>query len=605
PRQQDYIEKIKQSGQHLLGIINDILDFSKIESGKMELEQVEFDVRSLFVSTEKALAVRAGQKSLELVYDVDGEVPDVLMGDPGRLRQVLTNLLGNAIKFSDHGVIGLRMRLLSMTGRLAQVRIEVSDQGIGIPEDKLAHIFDAFTQADTSTTRKYGGTGLGLAISSQLVAAMGGKLDVESEVGVGSVFSFTVTFPVSEICAAENAPEALQGMSALIVDDNPTNRHLLVQLLEKWGMLPVEADSADEAVRMINWAQQQGAPYQLILLDAMMPDKDGFELAAELQQDAKTQSGPLMMLSSAGGREELQRCQELGISAYLTKPVDRDELLSVICKALDISRKVSAGSRAVTKSASQYAAEQRSLSVLLAEDNSVNQKLAITLLEKWGHNVALAHNGREALEKSRMQRFDVILMDLQMPEMGGIEVTQLIRADEQASGRHTPVFAMTANAMPEDRQRCLDAGMDDYIAKPLDSERLYAMLHGLASTGSATDDTPVNERVDYATALNKADGWVIETIGQAFLDDCERQMSEIAAAIESQNMELLMRGAHTLRGVVSNFNAKGVAAIAREIELLAEQGQLNQVDGLFDKLQGEMDMLKVALVEYLARLPGT
>ena len=601
--QREYLGMVKSSAGSLLSIINDILDFSKIESGKMELEQVCFDVRSLFCDAEKALAIRAGQKSLELVYDVDSAIPDGLMGDPGRLRQVLTNLLGNAIKFSEQGIVSLHMRLLGHTGSSIQVRIEVADQGIGIPADKIAHVFESFTQADTTTTRKYGGTGLGLAISSQLVAAMGGKLTVVSEVGLGSVFGFDVTFPIAVISTTVQAHTALDGVSALIVDDNATNRQLLMQLLTKWGMRPEQAENADQAMSLVNDALQRGQPYELILLDAMMPDKDGFELAAQLQHTVKMTRGAVMMLSSAGLHEDAQRCRDLGISSYLTKPVDQHDLLSAIRLALGITPENNLD--VYTNDASKHVPggreAKRSLSILLAEDNRVNQKLAITLLEKWGHSVVLAHNGLEAIEHARMQAFDLILMDLQMPEMGGIEATQSIRESEKSSGKHTPIFAMTANAMKEDRERCEAAGMDDYIAKPLNTEKLRAMLQGMLSASASMSSIPRSAGpFDYDAALRKADAWVIATIGQACLDDFERQMTEIATAIASGDPALLMRGVHTLRGVVGNFNAHGVEELARELERVAESKELSGAAELFVKLQCETERFKTALMAYLA-----
>ena len=601
--QREYLGMVKSSAGSLLSIINDILDFSKIESGKMSLEEVEFDVIELFSSAEKLLAVRAGEKSLELVYDVDGEVPDILMGDPGRLRQVLINLLGNAIKFSEHGIVSLCMRFLHRTEHSVRVRIEVTDQGIGIPAEKLAHIFEAFTQADTTTTRKYGGTGLGLAISSQLVATMGSKLTVASEVGLGSVFSFEVSFPVGVNSHVIPSQAGLDGMSALIVDDNATNRQLLKQLLKKWGMQAELAESADQATSLVDDALQRGKPYELMLLDAMMPDKDGFELAAQLQHASKMTRGAVMMLSSASLHEDAQRCRDMGIPSFLTKPIDRHDLLSAIRLALGIKPAMiqEVNANADSTSAHSGLGAKHSLSILLAEDNRVNQKLAITLLEKWGHSVVLANNGLEAIEHYRTQDFDLILMDLQMPEMGGIEATQIIRESEKSSGKHTPIFAMTANAMREDRERCVVAGMDDYIAKPLNTEQLFAKLQGMvAETASASSMPRIAGPFDYDAALRKADAWVIETIGQACLDDFDRQMKEIATAIESADPVLLLRGVHTLRGVVGNFNAHGVEELAREIERVAESQELSGAAELFVKLQGETELFKAALIAYLS-----
>ncbi|OGT18151.1 MAG: hypothetical protein A2522_09850 [Gallionellales bacterium RIFOXYD12_FULL_53_10] len=586
--QREYLNMVKSSADTLLNIINDILDFSKIESGKMELELVEFDVRNLFVSTEKTLAIRAAQKGIELLYDVDNAIPDLLVGDPGRLRQVLTNLLGNAIKFSEHGAITLRMKLLTQSVEGLCVRIEVADQGIGIPADKLAHIFEAFTQADTSTTRKYGGTGLGLAISSKLVAAMGGDLSVESQVGVGSVFGFTVTLPAAKNQLPEAVCDELAGLSVLIVDDNATNCQLLSQQIKRWGMRPIVAGSATEGIAMLREAQQENTPFDLLLLDAVMSDADGFDFATQLQSMPQKPAALVMMLSSASLRADAERCRQSGIANYLSKPIDRWELMNTIKAALGVQVED------VSVAPAQLASEH-SLNILLAEDNRVNQKLAITLLQKWGHSVVLANNGIEAVEHAGRVDFDVILMDLQMPEMSGMEATRLIREQDQLRGRHSRIVAMTANAMSEDRQRCLDAGMDDYIAKPLNTEKLRALLDGIESADVAVK-APV---YDYRAALTTADAWVVETIGQAFLDDCDPQMAAIDSAIKSGDRVLLMRGAHTLRGLVGNFNARKIEEISAQIEQLANVDDLLSASGYFEQLQVEMALFKSSLIDYL------
>jgi PAS domain S-box-containing protein len=595
--QREYLSLVKSSADALLCIINDILDFSKIESGKMELEPVDFDVRSLFVEVEKSLALRAGQKGLELVYDVDGEIPAVLVGDQGRMRQVLINLLGNAIKFSDKGAVVLRMRLLKSVGSAVTVRVEVADQGIGISPEQQAYIFEAFTQADTSTTRRYGGTGLGLAISSQLVAAMGGQLIVSSELGQGSVFGFTITLPVAEVQGASYDSLDLKGLSALIVDDNVTNRHLLMHVLEHWGMLPVEAESASSALQLANQAHEKGRPYDVLLLDAMMPEIDGFDLAKTLRLNGASMHGVVMMLSSSSRlREDGLRCKNLGISAYLTKPVEPDDLLCAMKTAL--------GTQAVKVTAVMTDAVegQNSKYILLAEDNLVNQKLAVAILEKWGHRVVLANNGIEALAQFDQQMFDVILMDMQMPQMGGLDATRLIREREVGAGRHTPIIAMTANAMNEDRQRCLDAGMDDYLSKPLNTEKLRALLQGLPFDRENDLNTNVDPVFDYAAALAQVEEWVIETIGQAFLDECEPQMVAMNQAIEAGDTESLRRSAHTLRGLVGNFNARRLEEIAAKIEELAEGNESLELIDLFAKFQTEMNTFNAVLHARLANM---
>ncbi len=602
--QREYLTLVKSSADSLLNIINDILDFSKIESGKMELERVEFDLRSLLATTTKLLAVRAEQKGLELIYEVVDEVPDAVMGDPGRLRQVLTNLIGNAIKFTDHGDISVTVRLLSRHGDDVHLSFEVADRVIGIDPAKQASIFEAFTQADTSTTRKYGGTGLGLAISSQLVAAMGGRLGVQSQPGQGSVFSFQLPMTVASGHRAPPMARELQGVNVLIVDDNATNLRLLSQLLKKWGMHPTSADSGEKALQIADAAHGRGESFPLVLLDAMMPEMDGFELAARFHTTPQASGSIMMMLSSAGMRGDAQRCRELGVSAYLTKPIDQAALLN----AIQIALGARPDSALITRHSLDEARQPRQLKILLAEDNAVNQKLAVTLLSKWGHRVDVAHDGQQALEMSRDRPYDLILMDLQMPVMGGLEATRLIREREATQdGKRIPIIAMTANAMSEDHQRCLDAGMDDYVSKPLNTERLRAVLDAAPSSVQATsvECAPADTEFDYGHALSTADPWVVETIGQAFLDDCPRQMREIEHAIRDVDHPLLLRSAHTLKGLVGNFNARKIESLARELEQTRVEEGMSKPEHLLPQLVAEIAAFSKALTKFLARSTST
>ncbi len=598
--QREYLSMVKSSADSLLSIINDILDFSKLESGKMELEKTEFDVRALLTEVTKLLTLKAEQKGLELAYEAEAGVPERVVGDPGRLRQVLTNLLGNAIKFTDRGAIIVRVKLIESGGNTVVLNFQVEDHGIGIALDKQAHIFKAFTQADTSTTRKYGGTGLGLAISSQMVAAMGGELSVSSVLGQGSVFSFGIPYGVGSAPPPNQSAAVLQGVPVLIVDDNPTNLRLLSQLLMKWGMVPTSSESAMQALAAAKSARQNGQPFGLVILDAMMPEMDGFELADQFQQSPELSGAIMMMLTSGGMRGDAQRCRELGILAYLTKPIDSVELRNAVTIALGAQP----DSVLITKHNLHVASLGRALNILLVEDNVVNQKLAVTLLAKWGHRVETAHNGVEALSRTQRTRFDVVLMDLQMPEMGGYEATRLIREREQPLGLHTPIVAMTANAMREDHQRCLDAGMDDYISKPLDIERLRAILDTISPSG-LVDVGPLSShstRFDYAHALGEADSWVIETIGQDFLDDCPRQMKQIEDAIMAGDCSALRRSSHTLRGLVGNFNASRIEELARQFELQDHEFDPSVSISTFSLLQVEIQSLQDAMVRYLAEI---
>jgi CheY-like chemotaxis protein len=392
----------------------------------------------------------------------------------------------------------------------------------------------------------------------------------------------------------------LAGVSVLIVDDNATNLRLLSQLLHKWGMQPICASSAMQALELTSLAHRDGKDFRLVLLDAMMPEVDGFELAEKLQNSPEMSGAVMMMLSSAGMRGDAQRCRELGVLAYLTKPIDQGELYNAIKVALGAQP----DSVLITRHNLKGSGQQRELKILLVEDNPVNQKLALTFLSKWGHRVAVAENGAQAVEQARQQVFDVILMDLQMPVMGGLEATRLIREHEQGLQRYTPVVAMTANAMDEDRQRCLDAGMDEYISKPLDTERLRSILATIVPGSPETESAPVPREetaFDYEQALGTADAWVIETIGQAFLDDCPRQIRELVDALESGDQALLLRSAHTLRGLVGNFNALRIEALARELEQPGSLLDLPKARAVLQSLMAEIDALSRALADLLAR----
>ncbi|MBK7612904.1 MAG: response regulator [Burkholderiales bacterium] len=575
--QRDYLQVVKGSADSLLVIINDILDFSKVEAGKLVIERVPFDLRALVVETLRALQLRATEKGLELVYDIDPALPENLLGDPVRLRQVLTNLLGNAIKFSDLGEVTVRMTQIEQRDGQVLLRCAVIDHGIGIAPAQQAHIFEAFTQADASTTRKYGGTGLGLTISSRLVRAMGGRLEVQSTPGQGSSFGFEIRFPLGSAALEAGPDTVLASRRVLVVDDNAVNRRLLQQLLPKWGLEVEACDGAAAALGCLERARDEQRPYALLLLDAMMPGVDGFETARRLQERPDLRADAVMlMLSSAGLRGDAQRCREAGIAGYLTKPIDPVELK----RALKAALQGNAGSVLVTRASLAGHAPTRRLHILLAEDNPINQKLALTLLEKWGHEVEVVPDGAAAVDRCALQAYDVVLMDLQMPGMGGIEATCRIREREAGGTRHQRIVAMTANAMQEDRQRCLAAGMDDYLSKPLQPEQLRERLSALdgppepghadvrpAAVGAATSAASF-ELADYeaAAALATAEDWVIEAIGEAFLADCDGLLAEVADALEAHDADRLGRGAHTLRGLYGSFQAKPLETLAACIE---------------------------------------
>jgi two-component system sensor histidine kinase/response regulator len=480
PEQAEYLHMVKGSADALLTLLNDILDFSKIEAGKLELDYVSFNLRKSLSEVVKTLAVKAQQKGLEFIFDVAPGVPANVFGDPARLRQVLVNLVGNSIKFTARGEIEVSVQTEAQSVEGTILRFSVRDTGIGIPADKHDRIFGAFSQADSSTTRKYGGTGLGLSIAGQLVGLMGGKLWVESEAGKGSAFYFTVQFGPEVAALPTKLPDIFQlaGVPVLVVDDNATNRRILEDSLIRWEMIPTVVAGAAAAIQALQHAHASGAQLPLVLTDAHMPDIDGFGLIEMIRQDRSLSSVRIVMLASGGERGEAARCRKLGVAAYLSKPFDRLELRDVLLHVLARDPAKPENTALVTRHALQ---EQRpSLSVLVVEDNAVNQRLISRVLAKRGHRVVLAQNGREALEALEKQPFDIVLMDLQMPEMDGFEATRLIREKEKASGAHLAIIALTAHAMKGDEERCLASGMDGYVTKPINLEELFSVIENVA-----------------------------------------------------------------------------------------------------------------------------
>jgi PAS domain S-box-containing protein len=481
PEQREYLETVKMSADSLLTVINDILDFSKIEAGKIDLEAIDFDLRDCLEMSLKTMALRADEKGLELLCEVAPEVPEIVRGDSGRLRQVIINLTGNAIKFTDKGEVGVKVHVESASEHDHTLHFIVSDSGIGIPQEKLQSIFDPFSQADSSTTRKYGGTGLGLTITSRLVGMMGGKIWVESELGRGSQFHFTARLGTADAKIIEVGeiapPEILRAAKVLVVDDNTTNRRILEGMLGRWEMKSNSAQDGDTALKKLIEAQESGEPFALILMDMHMPNMDGFELIEKIRHGPHPSTATIMMLTSAGHRGDAARCQELGVAAYLLKPIRQSELREAIARVLG-AREQKGAIPLITRYSLQDAREpSASLRVLLVEDNRVNQRLATRLLEKRGHSVSLAADGREALVVLEKESFDLILMDLQMPEMDGFEATTAIRKNEKKSGTHLPIVALTAHAMKGDREKCLSAGMDGYLTKPIRAHELDELLH--------------------------------------------------------------------------------------------------------------------------------
>jgi signal transduction histidine kinase/DNA-binding response OmpR family regulator len=481
--QRDYLETVKGCAESLMHIINDILDFSKIEAGKLTLESVDFSLRRLIADVIKPLAVRADQKGLELLINVPPSIPDVLQGDPVRMRQVLINLVGNAIKFTEQGEVVVNVGRMpgNTPDDAGLLLIEVADTGIGIPSDKQRLIFDAFSQADGTTTRRYGGTGLGLTISSKLIGLMGGMITVQSEPTQGSRFFVSLPFRAGQGQSApadQFSPEMLANRRVLIVDDNATNRQILDEMLRHYGVATVLASSGAEAMALVFEATRMEQEFDIVLLDVHMPEMDGFTLAERIRQALLNQQPTILMLSSADQGDDVRRCKELKVNAYVVKPVTQTDLLAALASALGRQEEPTAPPRP-----NPIPLADRPLHVLLAEDNRVNQRLAAHLLERAGHTVVLAETGIAAVDAVKNEPFDLILMDLQMPEMGGFEATTLIRSYEAGTGRFTPIIALTAHAMQGDRERCEEASMQGYVSKPIRRELLFAEMDRVLGLG--------------------------------------------------------------------------------------------------------------------------
>jgi two-component system, sensor histidine kinase and response regulator len=604
--QREYLNLAKVSADSLLSLINDILDYSKIEAGKLDIETIDFNLSDCIGETMKTLSLRAHQKGLELAFQIEPDVPDALAGDPGRLRQIIINLVGNAIKFTESGEVVLSVRREARAPEDTLLLFTVADTGIGIPKDKQASIFEAFSQGDGSMTRKYGGTGLGLTISSRLTQLMGGRIWVESELGKGSRFHFTARFKVQTSPMRRVVPRdlnTLRDMGVLVVDDNATNRQILVKLLANWHMVPTVADSARNAMTILSEAKGLGRDFPLILLDAQMPEVDGFALAEYIKRHPDWKTATVMMLSSAGQRGDALRCRELGVAAYLTKPVRQAELLDAILTALGTRSRGDARAALVTRHSLRE--NRNRLRILLAEDNAVNQLVALRLLEKYGHAVVVAANGKKALEALGKETYDLVLMDIQMPEMDGWEATRVIRDEERESGRHIPILAMTAHAMKGDEEKCIGAGMDGYLTKPIRTAELLAALDRISShktdsevvlksSSSTNSSGPV---IDLAATLERLDGDrnLFDELIEVFRGECPGIMEEIRRALVLQDKKRVERGAHTLKGSSSNVGAVAASEVAAEIENLANRGNLSLAAEQFAILQTEIERLWVEL----------
>jgi PAS domain S-box-containing protein len=721
--QQEYLNMAKTSADSLLTIINDILDFSKIEAGKLELEEINFDLRNTLENIADTLALKAREKGLELACHIKPEVPTALFGDPGRLRQIIVNLAGNSLKFTDEGEIVIRVEMEGESDDSVVLHFMVSDTGIGIPQDKLDSIFNNFEQADGSTTRKYGGTGLGLSISRKLVGLMDGRVWVESprdcrfpiddfrlkglpknknnhqssmanrqspianhqsKVGPGSTFHFTARFGIGR-AAASKVPRMQQsdmsGARVLIVDDNYTNRLIFKEMTSSWGLAPAEATGGSEALDLMNKAFDSGRPYKLLLLDLQMPEMDGFEVAGKIKGAPFGEDVKIIMLTSMGRKGDAAHCREIGISGYLTKPVKQSELFDTIMMAM--GREVEEKSPVITRYTVQEA--RKRLDILLAEDNLINQRLASELLKSRGHSVVLALNGREAVEALGKERFDLILMDVQMPEMDGFEATKEIRRMEDGGrrtedrsqksedrgqrtedgGRRTedgsrktenrrqetggrsqakqtpiadqssiinppeadkssinnqqstiqriPIVAMTAHAMKGDREKCLEAGMDDYVAKPINPEELFRVIEKLAYGSndkgkepplSKKNDTRSKDILDMSKAMEIVGGnrELFQEIAGMFLESLPAHIAEIKEGIARGDAHALERSAHSLKGSVGNFGARPAFDAAYNLEKIGREGKMGEALEALSRLEEESGDLTVEIKRILGEM---
>ena len=612
--QREYLEIVEASADSLLMLINDILDFSKVEAGKLDFDTIDFSLRDSLADTMNMFALTTHEKGLELAYHVRPDVPDALKGDPDRLRQVVVNLVSNAIKFTQKGEVVVLVDKDSADEDEVHLHFSVTDTGIGVPAEKQRVIFDAFSQADGSTTREYGGTGLGLAICSRLVGMMDGRIWVESEVGRGSAFHFAARFARGHI--TDSRPVRidradLKDLPVLVVDDNAANRNILERMLVEWQMRPTVVDSGQAALAALERAAKDGAHFPLLLLDVLMPEMDGFTLVEHIRRKPEFAGAAIMMLTSDRRQPDALRCQELGIAAYLTKPVRQSDLYDAMNKVL--SGAAVDGNQKASKADAPRDSGRR-LRILLAEDNVLNQKLASRVLEKQGHSIKVAADGKQALESMEAEPFDLVLMDVHMPEMDGFETTAAIREREERDGGHIPIVAMTASAMKGDREACLSAGMDGYIAKPVRSkELLEAIEMALAIEGPtrgesrASDAGDPDGALDLSEALDRLSGdeELLGDLAAQFLEECPDHLTDIKRALSTGDGKALSVSAHTLRGAIGLFSTGTVFKAAGTLE---DQGTGQDMAGAGETyaiLESEIERLEPVLRSVAGSKHGT
>jgi signal transduction histidine kinase/DNA-binding response OmpR family regulator len=610
--QREDLKVVQSAAYALLSVINDILDFSKIEAGKLELERSPFNLRDFLGEALKILAVKAHEKKLELAYRVAPDVPDRLIGDHHRFRQVLLNLIGNALKFTDSGEIIVFAQCKSLDGNRLMLHVAVRDTGVGIATGKQALIFEAFRQADGSTTRKYGGTGLGLAVSAQLVNLMGGQIGVKSVLGKGSLFHFTIAFDV--VAKGVDIPEmpeesSLSGLRILVVDDNATNLKILCEMLSSWKMIPQPAASAAAGASLLGKADKRGVGFNLALIDSDLSDSDALTLVRQIKDRAGDATRIVVMLTTTTAKAT-DRFTELGVAAMVTKPVRPSDLLDAIINAL--SMVPMPVEKRIDGNGCGRGRALPSLTILVAEDTPFNQKYIRRLLDNWHCRATIVDNGRLAIDALSTQKFDLVLMDVQMPQMDGLTATGRIRDQEKKTGRHVPIIAMTAHAMRGDRERCLEAGMDDYVSKPISSSTLLEAICRVvpasnrdpetaeAAAPSAADDD-AGEMAALLEAFNH-DGEFFKDVAEMFIADYPPMVETVEKAIADEDGALLSRTAHALKGMARNFQIDGAADAARQLEMLADQDQFETAGHLFTRMVEELAGFERRLKQMVARL---
>jgi two-component system, sensor histidine kinase and response regulator len=597
--QREYLKTVKNSADALLVVINDVLDFSKIEAGKLEFERVEFNLWKSLGETMETLALRAHQRGLEFACRIRPEVGEWASGDPGRLRQVVVNLIGNAIKFTEKGEVVLEVSKESEDETSSLLHFAVRDTGIGIPKEKQSLIFGAFTQADSSMSRRYGGTGLGLAITQRLVEMMGGRIWVESELGRGSTFHFTARFgkfaaPGKGLRDIE--PEVLRGLRVLVVDDNESVRNILEEIFTAWNMRPTAVSDVSAALEALERGVETRSAFALVVADAQMPGRSGFELACEIRRRIPGNAPKFVMLSPSAKEVMSSPCHEPGIDVFISKPIQQsqlhDTLQNIFAPAIE-PREIVPGVARVNEG-------KPGMRILLAEDNAVNRLVATRLLQKGGYEVVVAENGREAAELAKRDDIQIALMDVQMPEMDGFEATQAIREREKVTRAHLPIVAMTAHAMKGDRERCLAAGMDDYLTKPIRSAELFALLEQYARKGRPAaskerEQEPMGENqiwnLESALARVGGDRDLLGELIVIFESECPKLIATIRAAIERGDAAALELNAHGLKGAVGNFSAGPAADRARELEMMGRNKTLEGAGETLRLLEAEIKRL--------------